>query len=223
MMRCTRKIARYNFDSSNKKQMRDFTVTSYAVCCAIARISWETWSYSRFCHFRLKVWDESSRGNDWNKVQRLSLQRDLESTQNSLNNWDGVNLNWIQGFHCDDSIGTSISPVMTRSGTSGHPLAGPPWEKKMWEQPSWRRMEKVSGWVLPWHAWQNAIILICVCCRHKTAGTTQNMPKFYETKSQKEVDLDPTSLLDHVDRTPTHKTHPCSSVWPKRAPHTQIA
>ena len=38
-----------------------------------------------------------------------SLHRDLQSTQDSLNNWDEVNLNSVEGVYVDDRDGTSIS------------------------------------------------------------------------------------------------------------------
>ena len=42
-------------------------------------------------------------------IQRL--QRDLQSAQDSLNSWDEVNLNWIQGVCVDETVGTSTSSV----------------------------------------------------------------------------------------------------------------
>ena len=40
-----------------------------------------------------------------------SFQEDLQSTQDSLNSWDEVNLNLIQGVYVDGSVGTSTSSV----------------------------------------------------------------------------------------------------------------
>ena len=59
------------------------------------------------------------------KAEIQSLQRDLESAQDSLNNW-GVNLNSIRGVYVDDSFGTSISSVsrITEPASSHIPQAG---------------------------------------------------------------------------------------------------
>ena len=43
------------------------------------------------------------------EIQRL--QRDLQSAQDSLNSWDEVNLNWIEGVCVDETVGTSTSSV----------------------------------------------------------------------------------------------------------------
>ena len=43
------------------------------------------------------------------KTQNKSLQRDFESTQESLNNWYEVNLSSNPGVYVDDTSGTSIS------------------------------------------------------------------------------------------------------------------
>ena len=48
---------------------------------------------------------------DLQKTAIQSLQGDLESTQDSLNNWDEVNLKSIQGVCVDESVATSTSSV----------------------------------------------------------------------------------------------------------------
>ena len=60
------------------------------------------------------------------KAEMKSLQRDSESTQDSLNKWDEVNLNSIEGVYVDDSIGTSMSSVsrVTEPAISDLPQAG---------------------------------------------------------------------------------------------------
>ena len=60
------------------------------------------------------------------KAEIRSLHRDLQSTQDSLNNWDEVNLDSIPGVFIDDSIGTSISSVsrVTEPAISHLPQAG---------------------------------------------------------------------------------------------------
>ena len=60
------------------------------------------------------------------KAEIQCLQRDLESTQDSLNNWDDGILETIQRVHVDDSIGTSISSVRreTEPAISDPPQAG---------------------------------------------------------------------------------------------------
>ena len=60
------------------------------------------------------------------KAEMKSLQRDSESTQDSLNKWDEVNLNSIEGVCIDNSIGTSISSVsrVTEPAISHLPQAG---------------------------------------------------------------------------------------------------
>ena len=45
------------------------------------------------------------------KTESQSLQRHLHSTQDSLNCWDEVNLNSVQGVYVDVSVGTSTSSV----------------------------------------------------------------------------------------------------------------
>ena len=60
------------------------------------------------------------------KAEIQSLQRDLESTRESLNKRDEVNLNSIRGVYVDDSIGTSVSSVrrVTEPSMSHVPQAG---------------------------------------------------------------------------------------------------
>ena len=57
------------------------------------------------------------------ETQNKSLQRDFESTQESLNNWYEVNLNLNPGVSVDDTSGTSISSAsrVTEPAIS-HPL-----------------------------------------------------------------------------------------------------
>ena len=45
------------------------------------------------------------------KTEIKSRQRDSEATQDSLNNWDEVKLNSIQGVCVDESVATSTSSV----------------------------------------------------------------------------------------------------------------
>ena len=45
------------------------------------------------------------------KAETKSLQRNLHSTQDSLNSWDAVKLSSIQDVCVDDSIGTYVSSV----------------------------------------------------------------------------------------------------------------
>ena len=45
------------------------------------------------------------------KHEIQSLQRKLQSTQGSLDSWDEVNLNSIQGVCVDESVATSTSSV----------------------------------------------------------------------------------------------------------------
>ena len=56
---------------------------------------------------------EAQIGNQRTEIQ--SLQRDLQTTQDSLDSWDEVNLNSVQGVHVDDSVGTSTSSVSRRT------------------------------------------------------------------------------------------------------------
>ena len=61
------------------------------------------------------------------KRPRLKVfKTDFESTLGTLNKWDEVHLNSIQGVHVDDSIGTSLSSVsrVTEPAISHPPQAG---------------------------------------------------------------------------------------------------
>ena len=80
--------------------------------------------------FEKEVWDESPRGDEREsqktKAEIKSLQRDFESTQESLNNRYEINLNSNPGVHVDDSLGTSTSSVnrVTEPAVSHRPQAG---------------------------------------------------------------------------------------------------
>ena len=43
------------------------------------------------------------------KAKIKSLRRDLEATQDVLNNWDEGNLDSIEGVYAHDSVGTATS------------------------------------------------------------------------------------------------------------------
>ena len=60
------------------------------------------------------------------KTEIQSLQRELQSTQDSLNNWDEVNLISMQGVCVDESVATSTSSVtrITDPAISHLPHAG---------------------------------------------------------------------------------------------------
>ena len=65
------------------------------------------------------------------KIERLkyeiqSLQRDLQSTQDSLDSWYEVNLNSIQGVCVDESVATTVSSAsrITELAISHLPQAG---------------------------------------------------------------------------------------------------
>ena len=60
------------------------------------------------------------------KTQIRSLQRDLQSTQDSLNSWDEVSLTSIQGVCFDEGVATSPSSVsrVTEPAISHFPQAG---------------------------------------------------------------------------------------------------
>ena len=59
---------------------------------------------------------------DFQKPDMKSLQRDLQTTQHSLNNWDEVNLNSFQGVYADGCIGTPISSASRIAETAiNHP------------------------------------------------------------------------------------------------------
>ena len=64
------------------------------------------------------------------KTEIPSFQRDLQSTQFSLNSWDEVKLNSIYRVHVDDSVGTSTSCVSRITGTSC-PLCYGLWKMRM--------------------------------------------------------------------------------------------
>ena len=91
--------------------------------------------YSGLCHHILRdhvVQDMRPRMNrqeakiESQKAGIESLQTDLKSTLGTLNNWDEVHLNSIQGVHVDDSIGTSLPSVsrVTEAAISHPPQAG---------------------------------------------------------------------------------------------------
>ena len=52
------------------------------------------------------------------EIQRL--QRDLQSAQDSLNSWDEVNLNWIEGVCVDETVGIIDIIHQRNDRTSNH-------------------------------------------------------------------------------------------------------
>ena len=65
------------------------------------------------------------------KTEIQSLQRDLESTQDSLNKWDEVNLNSLEDVYVDDSVGTSISSVSQPSCGTSNQSPTTSWEETL--------------------------------------------------------------------------------------------
>ena len=54
------------------------------------------------------------------KTEIQSLHRDLQTTQDSLNSWDEVKLNSIQGVCVDESVATSTSSVSSTTEPISH-------------------------------------------------------------------------------------------------------
>ena len=89
---------------------------------AMASTSCAARSHRGFCQSR----HEEATSESQRRWRFEKLQGDSESSQDSLNNWDEMNLNTIQGVCVDDSIGTSISSAseVTEPAISHPPQAG---------------------------------------------------------------------------------------------------